>query len=69
VWAFGSALRRPDPEDVDVLVLYESRREVLSLRSKEKWHHREPPLHVIAMTPSEERFYDFIAVTGAVRLI
>jgi hypothetical protein len=69
VWLFGSALCSPDPADLDVLVLYEERADVQALRSASRWQHRDPPLHIIAMTAGEERFYGFKAVTGAVRLL
>jgi len=69
VWLFGSALYSPDPADLDVLILYENRADVIALRSASRWRHRDPPLHIIAMTPGEERFYGFKAVTGATRLL
>jgi hypothetical protein len=69
VWLFGSALSSPDPADLDVLVVYENRADVVALRSASRWRHRDPPLHILAMTPGEERFYNFKAVTGATRLL
>jgi hypothetical protein len=69
VWLFGSALYSSDPADLDVLVMYEKRADVVALRSAYRWRYLDPPLHIIAMTASEERFYDFKVVTGATRLL
>jgi hypothetical protein len=69
VWLFGSALYSPDPADLDVLVVYKNRANIVALRSVRHWRHLDPPLHIIAMTADEERFYDFKAVTGATRLL
>lgn len=69
VWLFGSALYSPDPADLDVLVVYKNRADVVALRSSRHWKHLDPPLHIIAMTAGEERFYDFKAVTTATRLL
>jgi hypothetical protein len=69
VWLFGSALYSLDPGDLDVLVMYENRADVVTLRSLRCWRHLDPPLHLIAMTAGEEQFYDFKAVTAAIRLL
>lgn len=69
VWLFGSALTSAAPADLDVLVMYESRSDVIALREAEWWGEFEPPLHIIAMTEQEEHHYQFIAATGARRLI
>jgi hypothetical protein len=69
VWLFGSALDSPSPTDLDVLVIYENRINVVMLRAARRWGDFDPPLHIIAMTAEEEGFYDFKAVTGAVRLL
>lgn len=69
VWLFGSALYSPNPADFDVLVVYKDRADVVALRLFRRWKHLDPPLHIIAMTAGEERFYDFKAVTAAMRLL
>ncbi len=69
VWLFGSALRSEDPADLDVLVVYEDRSSVLALRKMQPWEDSCPPCHLIAMTLLEVTEYDFIATTGAVRLL
>lgn len=69
VWLFGSALHSVEPGDLDILIMYENRKDVVALRSLRCWEHLDPPLHLIAMTASEERFYDFKAVTSANRLL
>ncbi len=68
VWLFGSALRSSSPADLDVLVIYVRREDVMSLKNAKRWGDFDPPLHLIAMTASEERFYRFKAATCAVRL-
>jgi predicted nucleotidyltransferase len=67
VWAFGSVLRRDDPHDLDVLLIYDERDSVVALRNARIWAETDPPCHIIAMTRAEEREYAFIQVTGAVR--
>lgn len=68
VWLFGSALTSGAPSDIDILLMYKDRADVLALREARWWADCEPPLHIIAMTADEERHYRFIAVTGAERL-
>jgi hypothetical protein len=69
VWLFGSALRSQNPADLDVLLVYVDRPSVLALRNMHPWDSFCPPCHLIAMTPLELTEYDFIATTGAVRLL
>ena len=69
VWLFGSALHVEWPADLDTLVIYRTRSDVVQLRSERPWHLLEPPLHIIAMTRGEESFYEFIRVTEAARLV
>lgn len=68
LWLFGSALRRPDPRDLDVLAVYGDRESVVQLRCKHAWEECSPPIDLIAMTFREVVEYDFLAVTGAIRL-
>ncbi len=68
VWAFGSALRSDQPNDLDVLIIYHDRAEVDELRNMGWWEISVPPLDIIAMTPDEEEHYGFITETGAVCL-
>jgi predicted nucleotidyltransferase len=68
VWAFGSALRRDRPRDLDVLLVYSDRAAVLAVRAAHPWAETVPPCDIIAMTRAEEREYRFIRTTGAVRL-
>jgi hypothetical protein len=68
VWLFGSALTTARPFDLDVLLVYKDRADVIALRGADWWMDFDPPLHIIAMTPDEEEQYQFIAVTGAERL-
>lgn len=69
VWLFGSALRRPDPEDLDILLVYDDRERVVALRTAEPWKHFSPPCHFIAMTRTELNEYDFVATTQATRIL
>ena len=69
VWLFGSALKRADPEDLDILLVYDDRETVAALRAAEPWDQFCPPCSFIAMTRSELKEYDFIATTGAVRMV
>lgn len=69
VWLFGSALHSPDPADLDVLVIYKNRINIVELKSARRWEHFDPPLHIIAMTAGEEESYNFKAVTGARRVL
>jgi predicted nucleotidyltransferase len=68
VWAFGSMLRSDEPHDLDILILYENRDDVTALRNQELWEVCLPPVDIIAMTASEQKHYNFISITGAVRL-
>lgn len=68
VWAFGSMLRSTRPNDLDVLIIYTDRADVVALRETCLWEVMVPPVHIIAMTPDEEDEYGFIAMTGAVRI-
>jgi hypothetical protein len=69
VWLFGSAINRADPDDIDVLLVYDDREKVLALRGAEPWDEFCPPCSFIAMTRNELKEYDFIATTGAVRVV
>jgi len=69
VWLFGSALTSDDPSDLDVLLVYEDRADVVAVRKAQWWAECDPPLRIIAMTADEERHYGFIAVTAAERLV
>lgn len=68
VWLFGSVLRTRNPQDLDVLVVYQRRKDLESLRENLASIDSEPHLHLIAMTPDEEDEYRFCATTGAVLL-
>jgi predicted nucleotidyltransferase len=68
VWAFGSAIRSDSPNDLDILIIYSERAEVVALRRTSLWEVMVPPVEIIAMTRDEEREYDFIAITRAIRL-
>lgn len=68
VWLFGSALTSEAPSDLDVLLVYEDRADVVAVRSAQWWADCDPPLTIIAMTADEEREYGFIAATAAERL-
>jgi hypothetical protein len=69
LWIFGSALRAEIPRDLDVLLLYVDRASVVTIRSAHAWEECDPPCDIIAMTSSEEREYQFIKNTEAVRLV
>jgi hypothetical protein len=68
VWAFGSMLRSDRPRDLDVLVIYNDRADLVALREMAWWEVSAPTVEIIAMTPDEEYHYDFIEVTSAMRL-
>ena len=68
VWLFGSALTSCDPSDLDVLLVYDDRADVVAIRSAQWWPDFDPPLRIIAMTRDEERHYRFIEITSAQRL-
>ncbi|MFS8102709.1 nucleotidyltransferase domain-containing protein [Lentzea alba] len=65
VWVFGSTLRSSQPNDLDVLVIYQDRAEVDELRKMGWWEISVPPMDIIAMTEDEEQHYGFITETGA----
>lgn len=69
VWIFGSALRSSKPKDIDVLLIYVSHADVVDIRNAGWWSDEEPPIDLIAMTPAEERDYNFISFTEAKRLV
>ena len=69
VWLFGSALQRSDPQDLDILLVYDNREMVVALRAAESWSTFCPPCNFIAMTRSELEEYNFIATTGAMRIL
>jgi predicted nucleotidyltransferase len=68
VWAFGSMLRTEEPNDLDILVLYDDPDNVVALRASGLWEVNVPPVDIIAMTRDEEHHYRFIETTGAIRL-
>jgi hypothetical protein len=68
VWGFGSMLRSERPHDLDVLIVYSNRADVLALRDMGLWEVTLPTVDIIAMTPDEVDHYQFIEVTGALRL-
>lgn len=68
VWAFGSMLQSDRPHDLDVLIIYNHRADLVALRDMGLWEVTAPPVEIIAMTPDEEHHYQFIKVTGALRL-
>lgn len=68
VWAFGSMLRTRAPRDLDVLVVYDDRADVIALRAMKLWEVNVPVVDLIATTPDEEKHYEFIKTTGAVRI-
>jgi predicted nucleotidyltransferase len=68
VWAFGSMLRSDAPSDLDILIIYNERTDVDALRDMSLWEVTVPVVDIIAMTPDEEDHYQFIKVTGALRL-
>lgn len=69
IWLFGSAFTSDSPKDLDVLIVYESRTDVVKLRAKRPWDHNDPPIHIMAMTAAEEEFYSFVKSTGAWRIL
>lgn len=69
VWLFGSALTSDTPSDLDVLLVYEDRADVVAVRAARWWADFDPPLTIIAMTADEERHYGFIGATAAERLV
>ena len=69
VWLFGSALTSEAPADLDVLMVYENRADVVAVRLARWWPDFDPPLRIIAMTAEEERHYGFIAHTHAVPIV
>jgi hypothetical protein len=68
VWAFGSMLRSDTPHDLDILIVYNDRADVVALRDMSLWEVTAPAVDIIAMTPNEEYHYQFIEMTGALRL-
>jgi hypothetical protein len=68
IWVFGSMLCTPHPRDLDVLILYRDPKHVTDLYAMRLWEATLPLLDFIAMTPDENRDYNFIEVTGARRL-
>lgn len=69
VWLFGSALKHADAADIDILLVYDDRETAVALRASEPWEQFCPPFSFIAMTRTELKAYDFITVTGAVRMV
>jgi predicted nucleotidyltransferase len=68
VWAFGSMLRSDRPHDLDILIVYNDRTDVVALREMGFWEVTVPTVDIIAMTPDEEHHYQFINATGALRV-
>ncbi len=69
VWLFGSALWSDKPRDIDVLLVYTDYEDVARVKRANWWADEDPPIDLIAMTPGEERDYDFISSTTAERLV
>lgn len=68
VWLFGSALRRGNPRDIDILIMYEDPMALAQLKSAVRREFPGPPCDIIALTPQEEAFYDFRHGVNAVQL-
>lgn len=68
VWAFGSMMWSESPSDLDVLIIYKNRDDLMTLRDMGLWEVTLPPVDIIAMTSDEESHYQFIKVTDAQRL-
>jgi len=56
------------PHDLDVPIAYNDRADLLALRDMGLWEVTAPTVDIIAMMPDEEYHYQFIEVTGALRL-
>jgi len=71
IWCFGSVIRGACANDIDLLAIYEERQRVVLLRLEleEINVSMAPRFDLICMRPAEERFYGFIALTGAVRIV
>jgi predicted nucleotidyltransferase len=69
LYFFGSVARqKQDPDDIDVLAIYERESSILEFRNRSSRIDFPRPLHLIAMTPAEEAFYNFIVRTDARRI-
>lgn len=73
VWLFGSALCRSDPEDIDLLILYQEHRmhDGRSLRDRLIVAARRlglPPLDFVLLSSVEEACVRFALHEGAVRV-
>lgn len=69
VRVFGSALRSSCPRDLDVLVLYSERDQLLELRSRLCWETADPPIDLIAMTVDEDEELAFSAGVMPIALV
>lgn len=69
VFVFGSVLVRPDDaNDIDILVVYGSPLAMARFRTNIEAVRLSLPIDLLAMTPEEEKHYQFIEISSAQRL-
>ena len=68
VYAFGSSMRRDDPRDLDILIVYTDPAALNSLVSAHEWDLQVPPVDLIAMMPDEVVELRFLDVTRAQKI-
>jgi hypothetical protein len=68
LWAFGSMLQVPEPNDLDVAVIYNDRARLLDLRSRVPWELTAPPIDLIGLTPDEDADLAFLDGVQAIQL-
>jgi predicted nucleotidyltransferase len=69
LYVFGSFLRKcENPQDIDILVIYRDLEALRIFKQRISPVIFGLPVHLIAMTPAEERHYEFIATTDAHRI-
>jgi predicted nucleotidyltransferase len=69
LYLFGSSMRgATDPADIDLLVVYRDPGEARQFRRSAEKLELVRPLHLVAMTTTEEAHYSFIERTEATPL-
>ncbi|MEP6697640.1 MAG: hypothetical protein ABJA34_12315 [Pseudonocardiales bacterium] len=57
----------PDPNDLDVAVIYEDRARLLDLRGRAPWELTAPPIDLIGLTPDEDADLAFLDGVQAIQ--
>ncbi|BDS13090.1 hypothetical protein AsAng_0038180 [Aureispira anguillae] len=67
-YLFGSSITDPHYRDVDILILYRNRNDLLVLKTEINFFSNSYPLDITYLTYEEEKEFDFINQVSAFEL-